>query len=50
MKLPGGYRLPEGATMTDVCRLDHELLSKEGLEVQGPKVTGDPEETSSEEE
>ena len=50
MKLPGGYRLPEGMTMTDVRRLDHELLIREGLKVQGPMVNADPEEISSEEE
>jgi hypothetical protein len=37
MKVPDGYRLPEGTTMADVRRLDQELLASEGLEVQGHK-------------
>jgi hypothetical protein len=37
VKLPAGYRLPKGATMADVRRLDQELLASEGLEVQGYK-------------
>lgn len=35
VKLPAGYRLPKGTTMADVRRLDQELLSSEGLEMQG---------------
>lgn len=35
MKLPAGYLLPEGTTMSDVRRLDLELLASEGLEVEG---------------
>lgn len=35
MKLPDGYRLPEGTAMSDVRQLDQELLVSEGLEVQG---------------
>jgi hypothetical protein len=36
VKLPAGYRLPKGTTMTDVRRLDQELLASEGLKAQGP--------------
>lgn len=50
VKLPAGYRLPEGTTMADVRRLDQELLASEGLEVKGlPTKKGD-EETPREEE
>jgi hypothetical protein len=35
MKLPAGYRLPEGMTMADVRRLDQELLASDGLDVKG---------------
>lgn len=35
--LPAGYRLPKGATMADVRRLDQELLGSEGPEAQGHK-------------
>lgn len=45
MKLPGGYRLPEGTTMTDVRRLDRELLASEGLGVESHKSKGSHEET-----
>ena len=38
VKLPGGYRLPEGATMADVRRLDQELLASESLDAQGYKT------------
>jgi len=38
VKLPAGYRLPKGATMADVRRLDQELLASEGLEVQAHKA------------
>jgi hypothetical protein len=38
MKLPAGYRLPEGMTMADVRRLDLELLASEGLEVEDLKA------------
>jgi hypothetical protein len=34
VKLPAGYRLPKGTTMADVRRLDQELLSGEGHQVQ----------------
>ena len=34
VKLPAGYRLPKGMTMADVRRLDQELLSGEGHQVQ----------------
>jgi hypothetical protein len=37
VKLSAGYRLPEGATMADVRRLDQELLASEGLDAQGHK-------------
>jgi hypothetical protein len=40
VKLPAGYRLPKDTTMADVRRLDEELLSSEGLKVQGPGVKG----------
>lgn len=43
MKLPAGYRLPEGTTMADVRRLDQELLASEGLEVEGLHTEGDEE-------
>lgn len=33
-RLPGGYRLPEGATMADVRRLEVELLESEGLKIE----------------
>jgi len=33
-RLPGGYRLPEGTTMTDVRRLEVELLASEGLKIE----------------
>jgi hypothetical protein len=35
MKLPAGYRLPKGATMADVRRLDQELL---GIDARGHKA------------
>jgi hypothetical protein len=35
VKLPAGYRLPEGTTMADVRRLDQELLASEGQEAKG---------------
>jgi hypothetical protein len=35
--LPAGYRLPKGATMADVRRLDQELLGSEESEAQGHK-------------
>lgn len=38
MKLPAGYRLPEGTTMADVRRLDRELLASEGLKVDDLKA------------
>lgn len=41
MKLPAGYRLPKGATMADVRRLDRELLASEGLKVDDLKVEND---------
>lgn len=41
MKLPAGYRLPEGTTMADVRRLDLELLASEGIEVKGLQAEGD---------
>ena len=40
MKLPAGYRLPKGTTMTDVRRLDQELLASEGLDAQGKAKEG----------
>jgi hypothetical protein len=40
VKLPGGYRLPEGTTMADVRRLDQELLASEGLVVPGKAKEG----------
>jgi len=45
VKLPAGYRLPEGTTMADVRRLDQELLASEGLEVKGLRVKEGDEET-----
>jgi hypothetical protein len=33
-RLPGGYLLPEGATMADVQRLELELLASEGLKIE----------------
>jgi len=38
VKLPAGYRLPKGTTMADVRRLDQELLSGEGRQVQSHKA------------
>jgi hypothetical protein len=38
MKLPAGYRLPPGKTMTDVRRLDEELLAGEDSWDQDPKA------------
>jgi hypothetical protein len=38
VKLPAGYRLPKGAPMEDVRRLDQALLASEGLDVQGHKA------------
>lgn len=49
MKLPDGYRLPEGTTMADVRQLDQELLASEGLEVQGLQVKKGREEPPPEE-
>lgn len=43
VKLPAGYRLPKGTTMTDVRRLDHELLASEGVGVRGHKGKEDHE-------
>lgn len=48
VKLPAGYRLPKGATMADVRRLDQELLASEGLGAQGHKAKEGHEETPSE--
>ncbi len=45
VKLPAGYRLPEGATMADVRRLDQELLASEGLEVKGLRAKKSDQET-----
>jgi hypothetical protein len=38
VKLPAGYRLPKSATMTDVRRLDQELLASGGLDAQVHKA------------
>lgn len=48
MNLPAGYRLPKGTTMAGVRRLDQELLASEGLDAQGHKGQGRPQEDSSE--
>jgi hypothetical protein len=45
VKLPAGYRLPEGTTMADVRQLDRELLASEGLEVKGLQTREGGEET-----
>jgi len=45
MKLPAGYRLPKGATMADVRRLDRELLGSEGIDAQGHKAKEGPKKT-----
>lgn len=47
VKLPDGYRLPEGTTLADVRRLKQELLASEGLVVQGPKAKESHEEKQS---
>lgn len=45
VKLPAGYRLPEGTTMADVRRLDQELLASEGAEVKGSQDQKSDQET-----
>lgn len=40
MKLPDGYRLPEGTTMAAVRRLDQELLASEGPGETAPERLG----------
>lgn len=40
VKLPAGYRLPKGATMADVHRLDQELLASEYLDALGKVKEG----------
>ena len=49
VKLPAGYRLPKGTTMADVRRLDQELLSGEGHQVQNHDAKKDQKRTHREE-
>lgn len=46
MKLPAGYLLPTGKTMTDVRKIDLELLASEGLDTEALKY-GEPDDASS---
>lgn len=45
VKLPAGYRLPQGTTMADVRRLDQELLASEGLAAKGLQAEKSDQET-----
>jgi len=36
VKLPPGYLLPDEMTMTDVLRIDAEILASEGIDPEWP--------------